>query len=65
MDHEGERVPPSVIPNKTECLRFPEKYVWRNSEANFDNVLNGFLALFLVVRMLGLSCDKLINQIID
>ena len=52
VDHEGERVPVSVVPNKTECLRFPEKYVWKNSEANFDNVLNGFLALFLVVRRL-------------
>ena len=52
VDHEGERVPGSVVPNKTECLRFPEKYVWKNSEANFDNVLNGFLALFLVVRRL-------------
>ena len=52
VNHEGERVPASVVPNKTECLRFPEKYVWKNSEANFDNVLNGFLVLFLVVRML-------------
>lgn len=52
VDHEGERVPASVVPNKTECLRFPEKYVWKNSEANFDNVLNGFLVLFLVVRVL-------------
>ena len=52
VDHEGEKVPASVVPNKTECLRFPEKYVWKNSEANFDNVLNGFLVLFLVVRVL-------------
>ena len=52
VDHDGERVPASVVPNKTECLRFPEKYVWKNSEANFDNVLNGFLVLFLVVCML-------------
>ena len=52
VDHEGERVSASVVPNKTECLRFPEKYVWKNSEANFDNVLNGFLVLFLVVRIL-------------
>ncbi|KAL9953553.1 hypothetical protein ACROYT_G040985 [Oculina patagonica] len=53
VDHDGERVLASVIPNKTECLRFPEKYVWKNSEANFDNVLNGFLALFLVATFEG------------
>lgn len=49
VDQVGERVSADVVPNKTECLRFPEKYTWRNAEANFDNVFNGFLALFLVV----------------
>lgn len=52
-------MPASVIPNKTECLLFPEKYIWKNSEANFDNVLNGFLALFLVVGFVSFArADK-------
>ena len=59
VDHDGGRVLANAIPNKTECLRFPEKYVWKNSDANFDNVLNGFLALFLVVSLLSLSWANL------
>ncbi|RMX45224.1 hypothetical protein pdam_00020953 [Pocillopora damicornis] len=53
VDQVGERVSADVVPNKTECLRFPEKYTWRNAEANFDNVFNGFLALFLVATFEG------------
>ena len=49
VDSDGKRLPASLVPNKTECLRFPEKYTWRNSDVNFDNVLNGFLTLFQVV----------------
>ena len=49
VDNDGKRLPASLVPNKTECLRFPEKYTWRNSDVNFDNVLNGFLTLFQVV----------------
>lgn len=48
-DNDDERVPASVIKNKTECLRFTEKYTWKNADVNFDNVPNGFLALFQVV----------------
>ena len=49
VDNDGKRLPASLVPNKTECLCFPEKYTWRNSDVNFDNVLNGFLTLFQVV----------------
>ena len=49
VDNDGKRLPANLVPNKTECLRFPEKYTWRNSDVNFDNVLNGFLTLFQVV----------------
>ena len=52
MDLGGERLMDSVVPNKSECLRFPDKYTWTNSDVNFDNVLNGFLALFQVVSFL-------------
>ncbi|KAJ7374231.1 hypothetical protein OS493_007307 [Desmophyllum pertusum] len=53
VDRDGESVLASVIPNKTECLRFPEKYSWEKSDANFDNVINGFLVLFLVATFEG------------
>ncbi|CAH3140850.1 unnamed protein product [Porites lobata] len=53
VDNDGKRLPASLVPNKTECLRFPEKYTWRNSDVNFDNVLNGFLTLFQVATFEG------------
>ena len=34
--------------NKEDCLR--KNFTWENSRVNFDNVLNGYLALFQVVR---------------
>lgn len=49
VDRDFERLSASIVPNKTECLRLPEKYIWVNADVNFDNVLNGFLALFQVV----------------
>jgi hypothetical protein len=33
--------------NKIDCLNF--NFTWENSRVNFDNVLNGYLALFQVV----------------
>ena len=48
-DHDDTRLPASVIKNKTECLRFADKYTWKNADVNFDNVPKGFLALFQVV----------------
>ena len=49
QDMNGERVPADIVPNKEVCLKYPEKYRWINSNVNFDNVINGFLALFQVV----------------
>ena len=46
---DGERVAADIVPNRTECEKFPGKYRWINSNVNFDNVINGFLALFQVV----------------
>ena len=49
QDLDGERVAADIVPNKTVCLDHPDKYRWVNSNVNFDNVINGFLALFQVV----------------
>ena len=49
QDLDGERVPADIVPNKTACLEHPGKFRWVNSNVNFDNVINGFLALFQVV----------------
>lgn len=49
QDLDGERVAADIVPNKTVCLEHPNKYRWVNSNVNFDNVINGFLALFQVV----------------
>lgn len=47
VDIHGERLPISIVPNKTECHRLG--YRWINANINFDNVLNGLIALFQVV----------------
>ena len=51
IDMDGERVSAELVPNKFTCLKYPEKYRWMNSNVNFDNVINGFLALFQVVSI--------------
>ncbi|KAL9954360.1 hypothetical protein ACROYT_G041885 [Oculina patagonica] len=53
QDMDGERVPADIVPNKATCLKDPEKYRWVNSNVNFDNVINGFLALFQVATFEG------------
>ena len=56
VDPMGERESVYVVPNKTECLK-RSGYRWINSNVNFDNVINGFLALFQVVSIQALlSC---------
>ena len=56
VDPDGERASADVVSNKTECLKLPG-YRWINSNVNFDNVINGFLALFQVVSIQALlSC---------
>lgn len=37
-----------IINNRTDCLN--ENLTWTNSKINFDNVGQGYLALFQVVR---------------
>lgn len=38
-----------IINNRTDCLN--ENLTWTNSKINFDNVGQGYLALFQVVRI--------------
>lgn len=47
IDSNGERLPISIVQNKTDCDRL--KLRWVNSNINFDNAANGFIALFQVV----------------
>jgi len=49
VDENNELLPASVIPNKAECLKYPDEYRWVNSKVTFDNVFAGFLALIQVV----------------
>jgi hypothetical protein len=35
------------VTNKADCNN--KNFTWENSKVNFDNVLNGYLALFQVV----------------
>jgi hypothetical protein len=37
------------VTNKIDCLN--KNFTWENSRVNFDNVLNGYLALFQVVSV--------------
>ena len=47
VNSRGERVSVDSVTNKTECIRL--SYRWVNANINFDNVLNGLIALFQVV----------------
>jgi hypothetical protein len=38
------------VTNKMDCLS--KHFTWENSRVNFDNVVNGYLALFQVVSSL-------------
>ncbi|XP_068683417.1 sodium channel protein 1 brain-like [Montipora foliosa] len=52
-DRDGQRLPVSIVTNKTECLSFPDKYKWKNADVNFDDVPNAFLTLFQVATFEG------------
>lgn len=44
-------VPYEITPNKSICLA--KNYTWANSRVNFDNVLNGYIALIEVATFKG------------
>ena len=50
VDSEGNRLSATVVPNKAACWSHNGSFTWKNSDINFDNVANGFLALFQTVR---------------
>lgn len=49
VDSQGERLPISIVQNRSDCDRLG--YRWINSNINFDNAGNGFIALFQVVSL--------------
>ena len=49
VDARGVKYDASVVANKTACLERGDR--WINSNVNFDNSGNGFLALLQVVRI--------------
>lgn len=49
VDKNGMRFDASVVPNKEDCIA--RNHSWINSNVNFDNSLNGFLALLQVVKL--------------
>ncbi|KXJ05965.1 Sodium channel protein 1 brain [Exaiptasia diaphana] len=54
LDEDGNRLPILEINNKSDCLAHADDgYRWENSKINFDNVINGFLALFQVATFEG------------
>lgn len=48
VDARGVKYDASVVANKSACLERGDR--WINSNVNFDNSVNGFLALLQVVR---------------
>ncbi|XP_031569259.1 sodium channel protein 60E-like, partial [Actinia tenebrosa] len=61
VDNDGNRLPVSETNNMTECL--DKGYSWENSNINFDNVINGFLALFQVATFEGWM--EVMNDAVD
>ncbi|XP_076324992.1 sodium channel protein para-like isoform X1 [Tachypleus tridentatus] len=51
IDHEGNRLNSSYVPNKQACSA--KNFTWDNPMINFDNVLNGYLALFQIATFKG------------
>ena len=47
VDESGLILPAKIIQDRNSCIS--ANHYWMNSNANFDNALNGFLALLQVV----------------
>ena len=46
----GEKSDPTIISNKTDCIKQYGEEAWQNSKINFDNTVMAFFALYQVVR---------------
>ena len=49
---EGEVLSPDIVPNRANCSQ-NSNYTWTTPRINFDNVLNGMIALFQVVNIVN------------
>jgi hypothetical protein len=50
IDSSYQVLPVAQVPNKTMCLE--KGFRWENSHMNYDNVLNGLVALTQVVGLI-------------
>ena len=53
VDSGGTILSATTVPDRNACIAL--NYQWMNSNANFDNALNGFLALLEVVSIFSPS----------
>ena len=51
VDSNNIKLNHSIVSNMTECLE--KNYTWANSRINFDNVINGYLALLQIATFKG------------
>ena len=57
VDEYGVRVNRTIIQTRGDCYAYNASgYTWENSQINFDNVLNAYLALFQVVSCFVPEC---------
>ena len=56
IDSSHEVLSVSKVPNKTVCLE--NGFRWENSNMNYDNVVNGLVALTQVVRPTSHICNS-------
>lgn len=50
--HNKSKVPAEEVNNRSQCEENKNIYEWKNSPINFDNVFNGYLALFQVASVI-------------
>ena len=61
INGEGATVNYSVVSWRNQCEALSDlNYTWYNPKINFDNVLNGYLALFQVVRYVTTSLSTVV-----
>ena len=55
VDGNYTKLSPNVVNSEKDCKNATNKaknYTWENENINFDNSINGFLALFQTVRII-------------
>ncbi|XP_022106176.1 sodium channel protein 1 brain-like [Acanthaster planci] len=51
VDEDGNKISIDVVNNFSDCISL--NYTWESNKINFDNVMNGYLALFQVATFEG------------